>query len=198
MNRVIKLLLLTSIFTDTGFGFVEPILAIFINEKVVGGSILTAGIASSIYLVTKSVIQLPFSRYVDGHDNKVFWLKIGTCLSAVVPFIYIFANNIYFLYLAQFVYGISSALAYPTWLALWSLHLDKKRESFEWSLYSTTTGVGTAITAAVGGAIAQFVGFRASFVVVGVLVVIGSFILMRLENESRSELQALESVTAKA
>lgn len=186
MNRTIKLLLFSSIFVDTGFGFIDPILSIFIKDNLVGGTIFTAGVASTIYLITKSVLQLPFSRYVDKHDDKVKWLLVGTAAMVLVPFIYIFCSNVWYIYLAQIFLGIGSALAYPTWLGLWSIHLDKKKESFEWSLYSTTTGIGTAITASLGAAIAQWFGFRAAFALVGVLAVIGFIILWRLqENDKR-------------
>lgn len=183
MNRTIKLLLFSSIFVDTGFGFIDPILSIFIKDNLVGGSIFTAGMASTVYLVTKSVLQLPFARYVDKHDDKVKWLLVGTAIMTVVPFIYIFCNNIWYIYLAQVLLGMGSALAYPTWLGLWSVHLDKNKESFEWSLYSTTVGIGTAITASLGAAIAQWFGFEAAFALVGLLAVAGFIILLRLQKK---------------
>lgn len=181
MNRTIKLLLYSSIFVDSGFGFIEPILAIFIKDNLVGGSILTAGIASTLYLVTKSVVQLPFAKYVDSHDNKVKLLLIGTGIMTVVPFLYIYCTSIWYIYIAQILLGLGAALAYPTWLGLWSIHLDKKRESFEWSLYSTTSGIGTAATASVGAAMAQYVGFRSAFALVGFMAVVGFVILLRLQ-----------------
>ena len=44
MNRTMKLLLLSDIFVLTGFGLIQPILAIYINDGgVTGGTMLTAG-----------------------------------------------------------------------------------------------------------------------------------------------------------
>ena len=160
MNRTIKLLLFSDIFVATGFGLIDPILAIYIKEDLIGGTIFAAGLASTLFLVTKCLIQLPFSRYVDKHDEKVKWLILGTILIATVPFVYIFAKDIKLIYFAQIIFGIGSGLAYPTWLGLWSIHLDKDHESFEWALYSTLTGLGTAATAGIGAAIAQFIGFK--------------------------------------
>ncbi len=183
MNRTIKLLLFSSIFVDTGFGFVEPILSIYIKDNLVGGTIFTAGVASACYLITKSVLQLPFAHYVDKHNDKLKWLVVGTALMTLVPFLYIFCNSVVYIYLAQIFLGIGSALAYPTWLGLWSIHLDKNRESFEWSLYSTVTGIGTAITAGAGAAIAQWFGFKAAFAMVGLLTIIGFMVLLILQKE---------------
>ena len=83
MNRVIKLLMISDIFVITGFGLIEPILSIFIKENLIGGSVFAAGLASTLFLVTKSVVQLPFSKYVDDHDNKIKWLIVGTFVIAI-------------------------------------------------------------------------------------------------------------------
>jgi MFS family permease len=187
MNRTIKLLMLSDIFVLTGFGLIQPILAIFINEGVVGGTILTAGVASTLFLVTKSLVQLPFSRYIDESQNKTRWLILGTALIASVPVMYIFIDNIYQVYLAETLYGIGSGLAYPTWVGLWSMNLNPGRESFEWSVYSTSTGLGTAVTAAAGAAIASLAGFTATFILTGVMCLLGCGILLMLDHESASK-----------
>ena len=94
----ILLALFSDIFLITGFGLIEPILAIFIKEDLVGGTILTVGLASTLFLITKSIVQLPFSRYIDSHKDKMKWLVAGTFMVAFVPFIYIFAESINFFY----------------------------------------------------------------------------------------------------
>ena len=184
MNRTIKLLMLSDVFVLTGFGLIQPILAIFINEGVAGGSILTAGVASTLFLVTKSLVQLPFSRYIDNSKKKTRWLIVGTALIAAVPVMYIFIDNIYQVYLAETLYGIGSGLAYPTWVGLWSLNLNPGKESFEWSVYSTSTGLGTAATAAAGAALASFAGFTATFILTGLLCLLGCGILLMLDHDS--------------
>ena len=71
MNRTMKLLLLSDIFVLTGFGLIQPILAIYINDGgVTGGTMLTAGMASAIFMLTKSLVQLPFGHYVDSHARQ--------------------------------------------------------------------------------------------------------------------------------
>lgn len=185
INRTIRLLMISDIFVMTGFGLVEPVIAVFIKDNLIGGTIFAAGIASTLFLITKSVIQLPFSRYVDAHAGRsdLKWLTVGTFIVAATPFIYIFSKHIYHIYIAQILYGIGSGLAYPAWLGIWSTHLDKNQESFEWSLYSTLVSVGTAIAATVGAAIAEFIGFVFTFVFVGVMSLIGCFVLFALRRK---------------
>ncbi|HPC89441.1 MAG TPA: MFS transporter [Methanothrix sp.] len=182
MNRTMRLLLLSDIFVLTGFGLIQPILAIYINDGgVTGGTMLTAGMASALFLLTKSLVQLPFGHYVDGQPGKARWLMVGTLLMAAVPMIYLSASSIYHIYLAELVYGVGSGLAYPTWLGLWSVNLEPGRESFQWSVYHTTTGLGTAATGAAGAAVASHVGFNATFLLAGLLCMAGCLALLVLE-----------------
>ncbi|MEX0649959.1 MAG: MFS transporter [Candidatus Andersenbacteria bacterium] len=189
MNVVIMLLLLADIFVVTGFGLIEPILAIFISTNLTDGTIVAAGIASTLFLLTKSIIQLPFSRHVDarGDVSDMRWLLLGTLIITAVPIIYIFSTTVTHMYIAQILFGVGSGLAYPAWLGLWSTHLDKKRESFQWSLYSTLTGIGTAIAAAAGGFVAQYIGFRWTFLLVGLFAFTGCIILFVLLYKQQHE-----------
>jgi len=184
MNRTMKLLMLSDIFVLTGFGLIQPILAIFINDGVAGGTIFAAGLASALFLFTKSLVQLPFSKYVDGQKNKGRWLLLGTVLMASVPVIYVSAGSIYQIYLAEIIYGLGSGLAYPTWLGLWSANLDRGKESFQWSVYSTSTGLGTALTGALGAGMAGILGFTATFLMAGGMCVLGCLALFVMENRS--------------
>jgi DHA1 family quinolone resistance protein-like MFS transporter len=185
MNRTMKLLLLSDLFVLTGFGLIQPILAIYINDGgVTGGSMLSAGMASALFLFIKSLVQLPFGHYVDRQSDKSKWLILGTLLMAAVPIIYLSANSIYHIYLAEAVYGLGSGLAYPTWLGLWSANLDKGKEGFQWSVYSTSTGLGTAATGAAGAALASQVGFAATFVSAGLLCLLGCLALIIMERRA--------------
>ncbi|MGV8172566.1 MAG: MFS transporter [Candidatus Woesearchaeota archaeon] len=187
MNKTLYLLWFSDVFILTGFGLTAPILAIFIKDHILGGTVLAAGIASAIYLTTKAIVQIPFSRYVDSHENKVKWLHIGTFLIVTVPFQYIFAENIMSIYLAQITYGIGAGLAASAWLSLWSTHLDKHHEGFEWSLYSATVGLGTGLSAVVGGTIATYWGFNTAILIMGALAFIGFLVLLNLEKKIRVE-----------
>jgi len=94
MNKTLYLLWFSDIFILTGFGLATPIMAIFIKETIVGGTILAAGIASAIFLSVKALIQIPFSRYIDSHRDRVRWLWTGTFLIITVPIQYLYAKNV--------------------------------------------------------------------------------------------------------
>lgn len=181
MNRTVKLLILSDIFLITWFGLISPILTIFIKEDIVGWTIFTASLASTLFLISKSLIQLPFSKYVDKEKNKKRLLLIWTVLVVIVPFLYLLVTQLRHIYAIQILYGIGSGIAYPTRLWIRTLALDKKHESFERSLYSTATWVWTAIAAAVWWALAEYAWFNILFITVWIFSIIWASILLKLQ-----------------
>jgi len=186
MNKTILFLIISDVFLLTGLGLIQPILSIFIKENLVGGTIFAAGIAVMLFLLTKSLVQIPLSRIIDRR-NRRFRIKIliiGTFVVSLVPFIYIFSNNVFLIYIAQIIYGFGSGLAFPSWVGIWSRNSTIKHKSFDWSVYSTITGIGTAIAALIGATIAELFGFIYTFTLVGILALFGCFILFGLEMKS--------------
>ena len=183
MNKTIILLIISDVFVLTGFGLIDPILSIFIKENLVGGTIFAAGLASMAFIVTKSALQMPFSKLVDKHDRsfRIKILIIGTFVVSTVPIIYIFSNHVNFIYVAQVVHGLGSGLAFPSWVGLWSRNSQIKQKSFDWSVYSTLTGIGIGGAALIGANIAGLFGFVSTFIVVGVMSLFGCVILVCLE-----------------
>lgn len=182
MNKTIKLLIFSDIFVLTGLGLISPILAIFIKDNLIGGSITSVGIAAMIFVSIKATLQLLFAKIFNPRDR--FWMVIlGTFLVACAPFIYIFSTFVWHLYIAQAVYGLGAAFAYPAFLSLFTTNLTKGHEGFEWSIYSSCVGIGAAIAAFVGANIAQHFGFRTTFLITGIMAVIGGMILLDLEKK---------------
>jgi MFS family permease len=183
MNRTLKLLIISDIFVFTGFGLIAPILAIFINDNLKGGSIFSAGLASTIFLLTHAVLQIYFS-YKFNPKDRLWMLKYGTVIIALVPFGYVFSTSIYHIYLVEFVYGIGAAFAYPSWSSLFTAHLEKGKRGFQYSIYSSSVGIGTAITAGVGAWIAQHTSFQLVFILTGIIAVVGLLFLLKLEKRA--------------
>jgi DHA1 family quinolone resistance protein-like MFS transporter len=193
LNPVILTLMISDSIVLTGFGLVEPVFALFVTE-IKGGSVLSVGIATAIFMTVKSLLQLPFSRFVDKHDHSAktphhhlstqfLWCGMALILSA--PILYYFSSNIWHVYAIQALYGVGSALAYPTWLKLWEMHIDKDQESYEWTLYSTITSLTVALSAVVGGLLVQEIGFRDTFLAAAVVVAAGCSALIYLRNDAR-------------
>lgn len=190
INRVIQFLTYSDILMLSGWGLVNPILAVFFTDRIVGGSIAIAGIASTIFFFTKSILQIPIARAIDAKKGEWddFWIMVvGSLLISFSAFLFIFARFPWHIYLIQIVSGIGCALSYPGWLAIFTRHIDRNHESLEWSLYHTAIDLGSALTAALGGFIAITFGYQNLFAVVGVLSLLGTAFLTGVTGKLKGE-----------
>jgi MFS family permease len=183
MSRTLKLLIISDIFVITGFGLIAPIFAIFINDNLIGGSIISAGLASMIFLLTLSVLRIYFS-YKFNPNDRLWMLRLGTIIVALVPIGYILSTTVYHIYVVEFFYGLGAAFAYPAWSSLFTSHLEKGKRGFQDSIYSSSVGIGTAITAGVGAWIAQKTSFQVVFILTGIIAVIGLLFIFKLEKKA--------------
>ncbi len=179
MNKTLKLLSLSDLFILSGFGLISPILAIYINVNL-GAGIFLAGLATTILLITRSVFQIIFS-YKFNPKDRLWLLILGTAIIALVPFGYIFSQNIWHFLAVQFIYGIGASMAYPAWNSFFVCHQEEGKKGFQWSIYNSTVSIGAAISAAIGGLIAQATSFTVVFILTGILSLIGFLILFKLE-----------------
>jgi MFS family permease len=185
INFVIRMLTFSDIVILSSFGLITPIFAVFITDTIVGGSVEVAGIAAGIYLISKSIFQIPFAAMIDrikGERDDFWSLFIGSVLFSVIPLLYIVVSTPTQLYLVQFFYGIAAALAVPAWYAIFTRHIDKNYEGIEWGIYQTTVDMGGAATAFLGGLLAYRYGFTALFVVVSIVSLIGSLFLLSIKS----------------
>ena len=67
INRLIRFFVISDLFFWSGWGFINPIIAIFIVNQIEGATVLTVGIASAIYWITKALFQMPVAVYLDKH-----------------------------------------------------------------------------------------------------------------------------------
>ncbi len=189
MNTVIRALLLSDLLIITAFGLVEPIFAIFMTQSIARTTIAAIGIASGCFMVTKALVQVPFSRRIDVcddvHDTR--WLLYGSLIVTIVPVLYLLATEVWHIYLISTVQGLGAGLAYPAWLGLWSTHLDKGKESFEWSFYSTVISIGGAVAATAGGLIANAFGFEFLFVLIFCISAVGTVMVALLSRSIKRE-----------
>lgn len=183
MNKILKYLILSDIVLFTGFGFIAPIISIFISDRIIGGSIFTAGVASAIFLITHAILQICFSYWFKPKD-RLWMLILGTALIAIVPFGYLASTNIWHIFILEFIYGAGAGFAYPAWSSLFTANLEKGKRGFQYALYSSGVGIGSAITGAVGAWVAENVGFQWVFIFTGIFAVAGLILLLFLNKKA--------------
>lgn len=172
----------------SGWGLISPIISVFFSNQIEGGDVKFAGLASTVYFVVKSIAQIPVARMIDKHKGEKddFWVMIaGSLLISLAAFSYMFARTTWQVYMIQVIYGLGGALSYPTWLAIFTRHVDKQKEGLEWSLYYTSVDIGAALTAGLGGFLAANFGYHLLFCLVGISSLAGTMFLAGIREEMR-------------
>ena len=184
INPVVRFLILSDMIFVGASGLLGPIFALFIENFIEGGNEAVAGLAVGIFLITKSVFQIPIAHIIDkirGEKDDFWVLVIFTALAAVVPILYLVIDTPIELYFVQFISGLFTALTFPTYMAIFTRHIDKEKEGTEWGVYFTLTDLASAALAALGGYIASVNGFKPLIAAVAVMGFVGAMFLIPIK-----------------
>ena len=180
INPVVRFLIISDTVLVGAAALLGPIFALFIEDFIQGGNEAVAGLAAGIYLFTKSILQIPIAHFIDrvrGEKDDFWFMFIFTLLGAFLPLFYLFINTPFQLYIVEFFMGLFAAFTFPTYMAIFTRHIDKDKEGTEWGIYFTLTDLVGALFAAIGGYIAVISGFPALIVAIVIISVIGSLLL---------------------
>lgn len=133
-NPIIRILIISDIILLSGTGLLGPVFSIFIVDFIEEGTVAVAGVAATVFLLTKSLLQLPIAMFIDrvrGEKDDYWIMVIGSLGAAIVPILYLFIRTPLQLYGVQLLYGALSAMTFPSYMALFTRHIDKKREGVE-------------------------------------------------------------------
>lgn len=186
INPIVKILILSDFIIWSSANLVAPLFAIFIIDQIPGTSILTVGIAAALYVGIRSLVEIPISIIIDktkSEKDDLYTTVMGSVLGAIVFFMYMYVDSVSQLYALQVLLGVSAAFSYPGWSSIFTHHLDKRHEVFEWSVYDVMLGLGMAVTAVLGSFIVYRFGFSMLFVVAGFSSLIGALVLLLVQNK---------------
>lgn len=179
INKIIKTLIGADLIFLSAFGLITPIFAVFITEQIEGGDVKVVGFAAAVYWILKSILQIPIGRFLDrkrGERDDLYFLILGYIVVAIVPFGYIFSFLPWHIYILEGIYAVGMAMAIPAWAAIFTRHIDKGKEAFEWSIESSALSFGVGLTGALGGILVSKFGFNAVFAMVGFFAIIGALL----------------------
>lgn len=166
-------------------GMFSPLYALFVEDFIVGGNEIVIGISMSIYLVSRSVLQIPIATLIDkikGERDDYNFMVIFSIAGGLLNLGLLAISSIWQLYLINMLMGVFTAITYPSYMALFTRHIDKNMEGTEWGVYYTFTDLSTAALAGVGGYLASAFGFRNLILIVSALSVIGGFLLIPVKS----------------
>lgn len=183
MNKVLKALVYSDILFISGFGFITPVFAIFLTDRIRGGSVEVVGFAAAIVWIVQSLALVPFSKFVDKNKKDIddFWFMVfGNVLGSVAAFGYVFATLSWHIYVLQAVYAIGLAMNIAGYQGVFTRHIDKGKESYQWGLRAALVGFGTGIAGALGGIFYGKFGATLLFITVGILAALGALSLLTI------------------
>lgn len=190
INRVIKVLTISDLALLSGMGFVTPIFAIFLTQNIQGATIQTAGIASGIYWIVNSLALIPIGKILDwrkGEKDDLLAVILGNTLTAFVALGYIFSQLPWHIYLLQAFYGLGMALNIPAYTAIFTRHIDKGNEAYDWGMRGAFVGLAIGLAEGAGGFIAQRFGFNILFMAATVIVLASAALLFLISKEMRKK-----------
>ena len=119
----------------------------------------------------------------DGERDDFWFMFAGLLVVAVTPIGFMMSSYPWQIYIIQIIRAIGVAMTMPAWLAIFTRHIDKGKEAFEWSLETTSISAGAGIAGGLGGIIAALIGFNFLFIFVSSLTFISAFLLLIAKND---------------
>ena len=201
INKVIKVLISNYFILSSAWGLISPIFAIFLIEDIASSPVeaaKVAGFASLIYWVFKSILQIPISNYLDrnhGEKDDFYFLIIGICLTSLVPFGFAFSSFVWHIYALEALHAMGMAMVIPSRGAMFTRHIDKGQEAYEWAMNSTCLGIGAGVTGAIGGIIASTYSFKIVFILTGIISFLSVLVVFLIKDKVASVDEATSRVS---
>lgn len=186
INQVVKNLVFVDLVFHSALGLVGPIFAIFVADEIVGGNAKVVGFAVGIYWVVKSLLQVPLARWLDknhGEMDDFLFMVVGFVIASLATVFFAFVKLPWHIYILQTVKAIAMAMMIPAWCGIFTRHIDKGREAFNWSLDSTAVGLGAGITGALGGLYVVHFSFQSLFILAGAISFVGALIPLLIRHK---------------
>lgn len=171
MTKFQKVLLIGGGLFDLGEGMLGPLFALFAQK--IGGDILQISWASALYLFVVGFLTVVFGKISDTW-NKEKMMILGYSLGTVFTFAYLLVSKPIHLFFVEAGLGVATALALPTWNALYSEHGNIKKHGLSWGIASGMSRMISAISIVLGGYVASMVSFNFLFIAMGSLQAIAT------------------------
>jgi MFS family permease len=172
-----NLLLKSALIWYFGEGLLGPLLVIF-SQKV-GGDILNISWAFAVFLLVSGICTIVVG-YLSDIFSKEKICVLGFYLNAMFTFSYLYVDSIYSLLLVQAGIGLATALANPTWDALYSEYQDHSKEGWGWGIEEGLKNVVLSIALLIGGFAITTFSFNTVFIIMGCIQVIAAIYQTRI------------------
>jgi len=166
-NKALRILLSTNAMILMAAAMLGPIYALFVEK--VGGDLMDASIAGSIFALVAGLTTLVSGKYSDKIKENELIIVLGYIIMGIGFSLYFWVTSVIFLFIVQAVIGLGEAIYAPAFDAVYSKHMDKHKSGTQWGAWESMNYFTTAVGAVIGGGLVTLFGFQTLFVIMAIL-----------------------------
>jgi len=171
MNNFYKTLLTATLLANFGDNLIGPFYAVFVEQ--IGGSILDMGYSVTVFSICTGILMIIVGKLSDKINKELITIA-GYALYALGSILYLIISSPWQLFVLQIVFAFGTACLSAPLTALFAKYITKGKEGLQWGLEG-------------GG----------SYIVVGLAVFFGTFIIHQLHKKSNTLLITIQRLFAK-
>lgn len=166
-NKALRILLSTNAMILTAAAMLGPIYALFVEK--VGGDLMDASIAGSIFALVAGITTLISGKYTDKTKENELVVVLGYTIMGIGFLLYFWVSSVIFLFVVQAIIGLGEAIYSPAFDAVYSKHLSWHKSGSQWGAWESMNYFTTAIGALLGGGLVTIFGFQTLFIIMAML-----------------------------
>jgi len=161
--RVFIILCVLGVLVILGSGLATPMLPLFARE--LGASTIEVGLINSSYFAVRIFVELPVGILSDRVGRRRM-IVLGIFVSALGAFLCGVAPSIYILIAGRVLWGAGGAMYFGASTVM-VLDLFQENRGQALGIFQGIEFAGRLIGSPIGGALAEYLGFRAAFLATG-------------------------------
>lgn len=184
MKRVpggLRVVLFTNILVLVAGAMFVPMYAVYVER--IGGDLLDAGLAASLFAVAAGVTSLVAGSFADRIKRKAKLVALCYLLIGGGFLMYILVQNVWQLFVLQIVIGLLQASYEPVFDGLYTKHIgNPKKASSRWSFWEAGNYFSLAIGAGAGALVVTATNFATLFAIMAGLCVLSGLYVLRVSS----------------
>jgi DHA1 family multidrug resistance protein-like MFS transporter len=187
-HRNLWLIWVAQVLSLSGFNFGLPFLPYFIQELGVTDPDrlnLWTGILSSAPAVTMGIMAPVWGYIADRWGKKIMLLRAMFCGSIILTAMS-FSHSVYTVVILRIVQGLLTGTMTAA-ATLVTAGTPKNRLSYALGILASSSFIGISIGPLFGGIAAEFIGYRPSFLIGGIILAAGFFLVLFAVREVKTE-----------
>lgn len=177
-NNAIRVLLFTNGSVLLAGAMLGPIYALFVRN--IGGDLLETSYAYGVFALTAGIVTLFSGKYGDKIKENELIIVVGYLMIGFGFAGYVFIDSLWSLLFVQVLIGAGEAIYSPAFDAIYSKHLDGKRDGEEWGAWEAINYFTIAIGSISGGILVTYFGFNTMFIMMSAICFLSAIYIFLL------------------